>query len=96
MNLSPKVLELGRIILPGLLVSGEIAVCRKCGNQVVFDQKLTPEGFDGYCPWHDSGLIGSDFAIHSFRAWKKSIKLFAFSLPFSARYGTLVSRLRKG
>lgn len=96
MNLSPKVLELGRVILPGLQASGEIAVCRKCGNQVVFDPKLIPEGFDGYCPWHDSGLIGSDFALHSFRVWEKSIKIYANTLPFSARYGTLVSRLKKG
>ena len=96
MNLPPKVLELGRVILPGLLVSGEIAVCRDCGNQVVFDQKLIPAGFDGYCAWHDSGLIGSDFAIHTFKAWRKSIRLYAFSLPFLVKYDTLVSRLRKG
>lgn len=96
MNLGPKFLEAGRVILPGLLSSGEIAVCRNCGNQVVFDPKLIPAGFDGYCAWHDSGLIGSDFAIHSFKAWRKSIKVFALPLGFSDKWCILVSRLRKG
>lgn len=96
MILAPKILEAGRVILPGLLPSGEIAVCPKCGNQVVFDPKLIPAGFDGYCAWHDSGLIGSDFAIHSFKAWRKSIKIFARPLHFSVKWDILASRLRKG
>lgn len=94
MILHPKAVELGRLVLPGLLPSGEIAVCRECGNQIIFDPKLTPEGSVGLCPWHNEGR--SEFVVHDFKGWRKSIKVFAMPLDFSTKYAILASRLRKG
>lgn len=95
-TLIQKYLELGRLALPGLTSGGEIAVCTRCGNQVVFELKWITEGFAGYCAWHDEDLVESQIALHSFDGWKKIVRHFAPRLDYSLNFAILISRLKKG
>lgn len=96
MNLSPKTLRLGRVILPGLTSEGEVEVCVRCGNQAVVEFGSNLKELYAYCPWHKEILTRAQVATHGFTSWRKSIRIFAAPLDFSLPFAILVSRLKKG
>ncbi len=95
-KLKERLLIAGRWILPGLTDKREIAVCRSCNNQVIFDDHLVSRGYLGYCPWHDEDLHADQMFFYDFASYNKSIKFFAAPLDFRDRWAILVMRLRKG
>lgn len=96
MKLSGRTFQLARVFFSGITGDAEIAVCRVCGNQVIFEAHLVPEGSLARCPWHDQGLSGSEIVLHDLNSWKKSIRIFAAPLTFSQKWSILVLRLKKG
>lgn len=96
MKIPGKLLKAGRWILPGLTERGEIAACRRCGNQVIFDQHLVSSGYAAYCPWHDEDLYQIEIVDYDFTSWRKSIRIFAARLDLSERIAIIRMRLKKG
>lgn len=96
MRIPTRVLNAGRWILPGLTDRGEIAACRRCGNQVIFDGHLVSPGYAAYCPWHDEDLYRIEIVDYDFTSWRKSIRIFAAELDFRSKIAILKMRLRKG
>jgi hypothetical protein len=95
-KLSGRTLQVARFFFSGITGDAEMAVCRSCGNQVIFEPHLVAADSMAHCPWHDRGLTGSEIVLHDWNSWKKSIRIFAAPLAFSQKWSILVLRLKKG
>jgi hypothetical protein len=80
----------------GFTKDGEIAICRRCGNQVIFEEHLVSPGYFGYCPWHDEDLYETETFFYDYESYRKSIKFFAAPLDFVDKFAILKMRLKKG
>lgn len=96
MKLSPRTLKAGRWIFSGLTDRGDVAACRRCGNQVIFDEHLVSPGYAAYCAWHDEDLYWIEIEKHYFSSWIKLSRLFAAKLDFFDKVAIMIMRLKKG